>query len=373
MDPQNLLIAITIIGARLLVPLLIPRFPLPAIIACLVIDGMDQTIFQKYTTIDLSNYQSYDKALDIYYLSIAYLSTMKNWTNKAAFKISQFLFYYRMIGVTLYEFYHSGKILFIFPNTFEYFFIFVSFVALFYNMKRLSAKFLLGTAAFIWIFIKLPQEYWIHIAKLDTTDLIKESILGVPATSTWSYGISQNMWVIPVVGIIALVLGIIIWKVVKRLPKPDHKMQVTPFVKTLNESKFANAPKSLFLFFQENRYEFAEKFALVGLIIIVFGKMLPTYQGTVPQLLAGLVTVILGNAIFSFVIMKSSVFNTSITNRFFPMLVLNAFLAFIYAKIISGPESQLSYLTILFLAYIVTLLTVFYDRFRPYYQEKFSK
>lgn len=117
MDPHNLYIAIAVIGARLLVPLLIPRFPLPAIIACLVIDGMDQTIFQKHTTIDLSGYQSYDKALDIYYLSIAYLSTFKNWSNQAAFRVAQFLFYYRMIGVVLYEFYHSGVILLIFPNT----------------------------------------------------------------------------------------------------------------------------------------------------------------------------------------------------------------------------------------------------------------
>ena len=58
MDPQNLLIAVIIIGARLLVPLLIPRFPLPAIVACMLIDGIDQTIFQKYTTINLDGYQT---------------------------------------------------------------------------------------------------------------------------------------------------------------------------------------------------------------------------------------------------------------------------------------------------------------------------
>ena len=28
---------------------------------------------------------------------------------------------------------------------------------------------------FLWIFIKLPQEWWIHIAKLDMTDFIKEN------------------------------------------------------------------------------------------------------------------------------------------------------------------------------------------------------
>lgn len=103
MELQNLLIVLTVIGARLIVPLFIPRFPLPAVIACLLIDGIDQTIFQKYTTVNLDGYQNYDKALDIYYLSIAYLSTFKNWTNKAAFQISQFLFYYRMVGDALFQ------------------------------------------------------------------------------------------------------------------------------------------------------------------------------------------------------------------------------------------------------------------------------
>ena len=42
-------------------------------LACLVIDGLDQTIFQTFTSLDLSGYQSYDKALDVYYLSIAYI------------------------------------------------------------------------------------------------------------------------------------------------------------------------------------------------------------------------------------------------------------------------------------------------------------
>ncbi|MGI9623512.1 MAG: hypothetical protein ACR2PK_11800, partial [Acidimicrobiales bacterium] len=53
-----------VVGARLLVPLLIPRFPLPAILAALVIDAADQTVFQQLTDLDLDGYQSYDKALD---------------------------------------------------------------------------------------------------------------------------------------------------------------------------------------------------------------------------------------------------------------------------------------------------------------------
>jgi hypothetical protein len=55
---------------RLLVPLGIPRYPLPAILAAFLLDGVDKTIYQRRTDLDLDFYQSYDKALDVYYLTI---------------------------------------------------------------------------------------------------------------------------------------------------------------------------------------------------------------------------------------------------------------------------------------------------------------
>jgi hypothetical protein len=76
-----------VVAARFLVPLLIPRYPLPAIVASLVIDGVDQTIFQQFTNLNLDGYQGYDKALDIYYLTIAYISTLRNWSNRFAFQV----------------------------------------------------------------------------------------------------------------------------------------------------------------------------------------------------------------------------------------------------------------------------------------------
>ncbi len=80
-----------VVALRLLVPLAIPRFPLPAIVVAMIIDAADQTIFQNYTNLNLDWYQGYDKALDIYYLAIAYIATMRNWTNLHAFGVSRFL------------------------------------------------------------------------------------------------------------------------------------------------------------------------------------------------------------------------------------------------------------------------------------------
>lgn len=369
---HNLLIAILVIGSRLLVPLLIPRFPLPAIVACMLIDGMDQTIFQKHTTLNLDNYQSYDKALDIYYLSIAYLSTFKNWKNHAGFRISQFLFYYRLVGVLLYEFFHQGIILFVFPNTFEYFFIFFSAVALFYDMKKLSTKFLLGAAAFIWIFIKLPQEYWIHIAHLDTTDFIKEKILHVPVETTFPEIMTIYPWLVPALGIALLGLAVLIYFAAKKLPKPDHKLEWSPKIKEVTNSKYMKVPKNLKKFFGDHRKEFIEKFLLVGLVSIIFAEMLPSFNGTISLLILGVLVVILGNAVFSYALLHSSVFTSSIVEKFLPMFIMNTVLAFLYVNLVSQ-SGMVSYPTVLFLAYILTLLVVFYDRFRPFYLARFSK
>jgi hypothetical protein len=73
-----------VVAARFFIPLAIPRYPLPAIITALILDGVDQTIFQLYTNLPLDNYQGYDKSLDIYYLTIAYISTIRNWQNAYA-------------------------------------------------------------------------------------------------------------------------------------------------------------------------------------------------------------------------------------------------------------------------------------------------
>src|SRR6476620_5416727 len=113
---------VAVVGARFLVPLLIPRYPLPAVVASLLLDGVDQTIFQLFGY-DPPGYQSYDKAMDIFYLSLAYLAAMRNWDNLHAFAVARFLFYYRLVGAFLFEMTHERAVLLIFPNTFEYFFI----------------------------------------------------------------------------------------------------------------------------------------------------------------------------------------------------------------------------------------------------------
>ena len=148
---------LVVVLLRFIIPLFIPKYPLPAILAALVLDAADQTIFSWVTDDPLPGYQAYDKALDVYYQAIAYITTMRTWRDPVAFQISRFLYLFRLIGVTLFELTHARWVLLVFPNTFEYFFIAYEFVRTRWNPLRMSATALVGTAAFIWIFIKLPR------------------------------------------------------------------------------------------------------------------------------------------------------------------------------------------------------------------------
>jgi hypothetical protein len=158
-DSSELAVLALVIAACFFVPMAIPRYPIPAGTAALAIDGVDQTIFQVFTTLPLAGYQSYDKALDIYYLSIAYLSTLRNWTNLIAFAMSWFLLYYRLVGSLLFELLQLRALLLLFPNTFEYFFHFFEGVRLRWNPRRMSAALVIGAAFAIWVFVKIPQEF----------------------------------------------------------------------------------------------------------------------------------------------------------------------------------------------------------------------
>ena len=170
MDTPTTIVFLAVVGGRFVLPLFIPRWPLPAIIACLVLDGYDQTIFQAFGY-DPPGYQSYDKAMDVFYLAVAYVSTLRNWTNVSAYGVGRALYFYRLVGVVAFEVSQWRALLLVFANTFEYYFIAYEAQRLRWNPLRWGLKWWIGVAAFIWVVVKLPQEWWIHIAQRDPLPL----------------------------------------------------------------------------------------------------------------------------------------------------------------------------------------------------------
>src|SRR6187200_311210 len=145
MTTEASVVFVIVVGLRFVLPLFIPKWPLPAILACLVLDGIDQTIFQTFG-FDPPGYQNYDKAMDLFYLSIAFLASLQNWTRSSAVGISRFLFFYRMVGVMLFEVTGVRTLLLVFPNTFEYFFIAYEAVRLRWDPRRFTTRFWIITA-----------------------------------------------------------------------------------------------------------------------------------------------------------------------------------------------------------------------------------
>ena len=323
---------------RFAVPLLIPKYPLPAILAAMVLDAADQTIFSWVTDDPLPGYQSYDKALDIYYLSIAYITTMRIWRSPVAFQLSRFLFLYRLVGVLLFELAHARWLLLVFPNTFEYFFDAYEAVRTKWNPLRLSATALVGMAAFIWIFIKLPQEWWIHVAQLDFTEFMDDH--------PWAWG---------VIAAAALALVIGIWVNRRKIPKPDWPFTVAvdkhlpPIEVTVPRTKV----------FDE---VLVEKVVFMALVAVIFAQIIPDVRSNNLGIAIGVAVLVLLNTLVSeWLYRRGHSWQNSFT-AFVAMFAINVGIVFADSLLSSRRDAPSR--STLFVVLMLSLLIALYDRYR---------
>jgi hypothetical protein len=266
-------------GARFLLPLAIPRYPLPGILAALLLDGVDQSVFQQFTGLSLAGYQGYDKALDIYYLAIAYISTHRNWANARAFQVGRLLFYWRLVGVALFEVTQQRFLLLVFPNTFEYFFIFFEAFRLRWDPNRLGWRPLVGAAAAIWIVVKLPQEYWLHIAQLDATDWIKTRLLGISLDASWAAALRARPGVVVAALAAVILVAAAAWWLLRRwLPPADRALSLAS---DADQPRFSTDQVRGAVAREASHIvdvALAEKIVLIALVSVSFAHVLPDVQ-----------------------------------------------------------------------------------------------
>ncbi len=349
-------VVVIILAVRFIVPLFIPRFPLPAILVALVVDAADQTILQQLTDLDLDSYQNYDKALDIYYLTIAYLAVYRNWTNGVAVEVARFLWYYRLLGVLAFEITQERWLLMAFPNTFEYFFIAYEVVRTCWDPRRMSRQAVIGLAAFIWIFIKLPQEWWIHVAQNDFTDFMKETVFGVDGTSSWGDAFSNRPLVL--LAILAAIGGIVFvaLRMRKRLRPTDWPFGVdvdrpTPVLDIPDAD--AHVPSM--------QRPILEKLVLIGLISGIFTNVLEVdASGT--QIVGATMLLVLVNAGISHLMVRRGAEWPSLAVEFAALAVVNTVLLTGFATLVG--ETALNRVTAWFFGLLLTMIIVLFDRFR---------
>ncbi|HEY7034406.1 MAG TPA: hypothetical protein VH482_23925 [Thermomicrobiales bacterium] len=354
---QDLIIFAIVVGLRLIIPLFVPRFPLPAEIAAMLLDAADQTIYQKWTSLDLTNYQGYDKALDIYYLTILYLATMRNWRHLVAFKVSRFLYFYRLVGAMLFEMTGLRWLLLVFPNTFEYFFIFYEAVRLRWNPLRMSKRLVIGAAAAIWIFIKLPQEYWIHVAELDTTDLMRK----YPG---WTV-------VIAVVAVVALYVAYrIVWP---KLPPYDWSWRIDADADEpdLTPAQVETARQTMMgRLFNE---QLLEKIVMLALVSGIFGQVLPHVDASNLQIAIGVAIVLVINTVVSQFLARRGAGWQSVFTQFAAMAAINAGIAVGFYYLLRSGSGSIHLADTLFFVLLFALIITLYDRYRPFSLARFGE
>ncbi|RXA21765.1 hypothetical protein EQO05_00510 [Methanosarcina sp. MSH10X1] len=351
-ETSDLFIFWAVVTARFLIPLTIPGYPLPGIILSLVLDMVDQTLFQEFTNLPLEGYQDYDKALDIYYLAITYLSTLRNWSNFFAFEAGRFLFYFRLIGVAIFEITHLRLLLLIFPNVFEYFFIFYELVRLKWDPKVLTKEKLITTVAFIWVFIKLPQEYWLHIARMDTTDWVRANPSNVTILIGWAA--------------LLIFLG---WWLLRDLPPMRPGLIVAasyrhfPFY-SLRAKKIRDNYTSLRFFDDFLHYELFEKIVLISLLSIIFAQILPEVRASSLQVAIGITVLIIINTELSQWFARRGTRWKSIIREFIVMAAVNFGIVLAYDFLIARFAGSISLPDTLFFILLLTLNVILYDRYR---------
>ena len=355
---DDAVLVILIVATRLVVPLFIPRFPLVILLA-LVVDAVDQTLLATFTEVNTGEdgpYQSYDKALDVYYLTIAYLAAMRNWTSEGAFRVAEFLFFYRLVGVTLFELFEERWLLLVFPNTFEYFFIAYEVVRLRWDPTRLSTRRWVEIAAAIWVFVKLPQEWWIHVAQLDFTDAVR-----------------AHTELFALLGVLALVLAAIAWHVLRpRVPTPDWAL------------RFAADPIAAELAAPEARYrsrltrgirsrQLLEEVVLLSLVCIIFSQMLPGGEASPLEIAVAVSAIVVVNTIVSlWVARRGGLGIRSGAVLYLLRFGLNFALLF-SAGAIAGDHETAPLGHALFFAQLITLITWLHDWYRPLFEARFRR
>ncbi len=150
------------LAVRLSMPLTIPRWPLAGVILSIVADTCDILIFNiwGFPTWD---YQHFDKALDLYYISFALLVAQR-WPQFER-TVASGLFTYRLIGMALFVTTGWRVALFVFPNLFEVYYLLVLGTARFapgYALTKMRTLAWLG----VMLIPKLVQEYLLHYAKV---------------------------------------------------------------------------------------------------------------------------------------------------------------------------------------------------------------
>lgn len=166
-----------VILLRLLVPLLILRWPLAAGVACMLLDGADVIIVDLFGPGGMGPfYHLIDKYLDLYYLGLEALVSLR-WVEAAPRRASIALYLYRLVGALAFELTGIRLLLVFFPNLFENWFLFYLLRCRFFPRLRLDTWPRVIVALALLYIPKFFQEYILHYRQLQPWGWFRDTFL----------------------------------------------------------------------------------------------------------------------------------------------------------------------------------------------------
>lgn len=162
---------------RLLVPLVILRYPFRGSLAAILADMIDVVVWDSLGVANLStHYNQIDKLLDNYmYLIQGYTAWF--WLSKEARNIALGLLAYRTVGFILYEIFSQRVLLFIFPNVFIFFYLYYVGYKYFTGKELAVSYKSLAIIVSLLAIPKLFQEYLFHVAEFPLYTTIQNLFL----------------------------------------------------------------------------------------------------------------------------------------------------------------------------------------------------
>ena len=175
--------AIVVLALRILIPITILRWRITGAIASMLLDAIDVIIVDIRASIFGekpglgSHYQTYDKWLDMYYLSIEAIVSIR-FTNVLARNTSLALYIFRLIGIIAFAV-TGEQLIFFFPNLFENFFLYCILAQRFApKLMPKSIKNLIIILLILYI-PKFAQEWILHFQQITPWNWFRETVLGV--------------------------------------------------------------------------------------------------------------------------------------------------------------------------------------------------
>ena len=212
-----------------------------------------------------------------------------------------------------------------------------------------------------------PQGWWIHIAQLDMTDFIKETLLGVAPDASWSTAIAESPGVMVVAAVVAAALAGLLYRyLTRKAPPADNPLRVKadPLPPALQGAELYRSARGRTPLLD---WSLAEKVALTSLVATIFVSMLPGLEaGLLHVSVAVGLFVVLNTAISHWMARRGRGW-ASVAREFATMMLVNAGLVLgleLAEGFIDLGLYSLSLGATLFFLFLLTLIIVMFDRYR---------